>query len=175
MKNIINSISQKLKLDKKAVAIILVGVLGVFLLALSEIIPDKQPEADEEQTKETAGYENYSLDIEERLESLISSIYGAGKTKVMVTLECSDENVYAVDEKSSESMQENKVVIIETQNGENGMLLKVTEPKIRGVAVVCEGGASATVRQSIIEAITAVLDISAARVSIATMKTDNGG
>ncbi|MBP3328973.1 MAG: hypothetical protein J6L91_08705 [Clostridia bacterium] len=66
-------------------------------------------------------------------------------------------------------------MIVENDDGENGILLKVTQPKIRGVAVVCSGGASPTVRQSIIDTLTAVLDVSSARISIATMKTDNGG
>ena len=110
-----------------------------------------------------------------RLEEMISSIQGAGKTKVMVTLDCSDENVYATEEKSGDTSYENSVVIVENQDGESGVLIKVTQPKIRGVAVVCAGGASPTVRQSIIDTVTAVLDISSARVSIATMKTDNGG
>ena len=106
---------------------------------------------------------------------MISSIQGAGRAKVMVTLESSDENVYAVEEKSNDSSYENSVVIVENDDGENGILLKVTQPRIRGVAVVCAGGASPTVRQSIIDTLTAVLDISSARISIATMKTDNGG
>jgi stage III sporulation protein AG len=122
-----------------------------------------------------SGYETYAEDVELRLEEMISSIRGAGKTKVMVTLECSDENVYAVEEKTNNSSYEKNIVVIETENGEGGILLKVTQPRIRGVAVVCVGGASPTVRQSIIETLTAVLDISSARISIATMKTDNGG
>lgn len=46
------------------------------------------------------------------------------------------------------------------------MIIKLIQPKIRGVAVVCEGGGSDAVRQEITQAITAVLDISASRVYI---------
>ncbi|MBQ8784376.1 MAG: hypothetical protein IJZ57_11460 [Clostridia bacterium] len=177
MKKILQRICDKTKLDKKAVLIILVGLMGIVMLAVSEIIPEKESEIVQEQpTSQTdQSYESYAENTEKRLEEMISSIQGAGKTKVMVTLDCSDENVYATEEKSGDTSYENSVVIIENQDGESGMLIKVTQPKIRGVAVVCSGGASPTVRQSIIDTVTAVLDISSARVSIATMKTDNGG
>lgn len=49
------------------------------------------------------------------------------------------------------------------------MIIKLIQPKIRGVAVVCEGGGSDAVRQEITQAITAVLDISASRVYITKM------
>lgn len=174
MKKLLNLICEKIKLDKKTVIIIFVGVLGVVMLVISELAPESEPD-EVELSQPQPTYETYAQNTEKRLEEMISSIQGAGKTKVMVTLECSDENVYAVEETSNESSYENSVVIVETKDGEGGILLKVTQPKIRGVAVVCTGGASPAVRQSIIDTLTAVLDISSARISIATMKTDNGG
>ena len=174
MKKLLGLICEKTKLDKKTAVIIFVGVLGAVMLVVSEFIPEAEPEEDE-LSQPQASYETYAEETEKRLEEMISSIQGAGKTKVMVTLECSDENVYAVEEKSNDASFENSVVIVETEGGEGGILLKVTQPRIRGVAVVCAGGASPTVRQSIIDTLTAVLDISSARISIATMKTDNGG
>ena len=175
MKKLLQFISEKTKLDKKAVAIVLAGIVGVVMLVISELIPENEPAQADTQPQAQADYETYAEDTEKRLEEMISSIQGAGKTKVMITLECLDESVYAVEEKSNDSSYENSVVIVENDDGENGILLKVTQPKIRGVAVVCSGGASPTVRQSIIDTLTAVLDVSSARISIATMKTDNGG
>lgn len=175
MKNILKSICEKTKLDKKAMIIIFIGLMGVMLLTVSELIPEKEVEEESTETAQSADYYDYADEIEKKLEKIISSIYGAGKTKVMVTLDCSDESVYATEEKINESSRENKVVIVENQDGEGGVLLKITQPRVRGVAVVCEGGASPSVRQSITKTITAVLDISSARISIATMKKDNGG
>lgn len=175
MKKLLQFITEKTKLDKKAAVIILAGILGVAMLVISELVPQSEP-AEEEPLPETqTGYEDYAENTEKRLEEMISSIQGAGRTKVMVTLECSDENVYAAEEKTNDSSYEKSIVIVETEDGEQGMLLKVTQPRIRGVAVVCAGGASPAVRQSIIDTLTAVLDVSSARISIATMKTDNGG
>lgn len=43
--------------------------------------------------------ETYAEDIEKRLTEIVSSIDGAGKTRVMVTLESGAEQVYARNEK----------------------------------------------------------------------------
>jgi len=42
---------------------------------------------------------------------------------------------------------EKEYVLIETDGNEGGMIIKLIQPKIRGVAVVCEGGGSDAVRQ----------------------------
>lgn len=169
----------KTRLDKKIVILMLVGLSGIILLTVTELLPSGEEKSEETVSSEQSPYQSYAQDIETRLEELISSIHGAGKTRVMVTLDSSDENVYATERKRTDnkdnSTYEDNVVIIETESGENGVLLKITEPKIRGVAVVCAGGDSPVVRQSVIDTVTAVLDISSARVNIATMKTDNGG
>lgn len=99
----------------------------------------------------------------------------------MVTLESGAEQVYARNEKIKSDTSggtalekenfsdEKEYVLIETDGNEGGMIIKLIQPKIRGVAVVCEGGGSDAVRQEITQAITAVLDISASRVYITKM------
>ena len=103
MKKLLQFISEKTKLDKKAVAIVLAGIVGVVMLVISELIPEKEPAQADTQPQAQAGYETYAEDTEKRLEEMISSIQGAGKTKVMITLECLDECGYAVEEKSNDS------------------------------------------------------------------------
>lgn len=171
---IIDKICEKTRLDKKTVSLLFIGIIGILLLVVSGLAPEKE-EAVEKTEKEAAGYDEYVKIIEAELESLISSIKGAGKTKVMITLDSTEENTYLSEEKSSDSQRESKVVVIETEEGEDAVLVKITQPKIRGVAVVCSGADSDEVKKSIMDTVTAVLDISAARVNIATMKTDNGG
>ncbi|MBO5859452.1 MAG: hypothetical protein J6R20_06710 [Clostridia bacterium] len=60
-------------------------------------------------------------------------------------------------------------VIVDSGDGENGIVVRKTEPKIRGVAVVCQGGGNESVRAQIVETVTALLDISSARVSVVKM------
>lgn len=119
---------------------------------------------------ETENYENmideYVTQTENKLQSLISSIEGAGETKIMITIESGEENIYARDINSEKS----EYVVIKSNSVEGGMLLKTVRPEIRGVAVVCEGGDNAKVRIDIINAVCSSLGVSSAKISIAKMK-----
>ena len=93
----------------------------------------------------------------------------------MVTVETGEENVFAKEVKSDEETNENRassnyeyeyVVIKSGSSAENGMLLKVIEPEIRGVAIVCDGGENAKVRENIINTVSAVLDIKTNKISV---------
>ena len=74
--------------DKKLAVLCAVGVLGVVLLILSEFIPSGEKKAEKKESVTAAqSQETYAEDIEKRLTEIVSSIDGAGKTRVMVTLE----------------------------------------------------------------------------------------
>lgn len=170
-KNAVKIIAEKIKADKRIAIIVVLGMIGILLLTLSEIVPEK--DKDEQKNETVSAYENYEEEIEKRLTETVSAINGAGRTKVMITLESGDENVYAVENKHGEKSSESQYVIVENGGDDKGLLLKVVEPEVRGVAVVCEGADSAKVRQEIVDTVTAVLGISTNRVSIA--KISNGG
>lgn len=175
----LEKLCKKTRLNKRAVLVLFIGLIGIILLIASELIPQKDSVKESDDRQAATSYEQYAENIEQKLSSLISQIDGVGTAQVMVTLECSDENVYAREQKSEDTGEltkyEDSYIIVKNTNGEEGVLLKVTQPKIRGVAVVCTGGNSAQVRQSITDTVTAVLDISSARVNIAAMKNNNGG
>lgn len=179
---------ESIKADKKLAIIVFVGIAGILLLLASELVelPQKQEEEPKPAPKTASTEYSYAEDIEKRLTNLISSISGAGKAKVMVTLENGVESVYAADEKqeqerSSEEKSggvevnekngsESEYIILQSNGSrDEGMVIKVIQPKIRGVAVVCEGADSAYVQQRITQTVTAVLDIGASRVSISRM------
>lgn len=179
IKNIFEKISEKSRLNKKLMLVVLLLVSGIVLLLASELI--NAEETASLQTAETTcqtDMQEYSEKLEQRLISIISSIDGAGATKVMVTLESGGEDIYLHDfdygenaDPSGKNSVERKdeYVIIDGSSGEQGIVVRRAEPKVRGVAVVCEGGGSEQVRAQIIEAVTALLDISSARVSVAKM------
>ena len=170
---------RKTRADKKLSAVIILLAAGVVLLFASEFFgADKASPVQADETTESADISDYAEELEERLVSIISSIDGAGATRIMVTLENNGEDVYLHDfdygeniEPSGKNSVERKdeYVIIDGSAGEQGIVVRRAEPKIRGVAVVCEGGGSEYVRAQIIEAVTALLDISSARISVAKM------
>lgn len=183
MKNVkarIDAFCARLRIDKKLLFFIAVGFVGIFLLVLSEYVPQNENPTEEE-TKTLTEY-TYAEEIEKKLTDIVSSINGAGRAKVMVTLENGVESVYAKDEKyenekrsSSEnnSAQNEKTLgeqeYILLDDGAGGLVIKVIQPKIRGVAVVCEGGDSVYVQQRITETVSAVLDINSSRISVTKM------
>ena len=86
--------------DKKLAVLCAVGVLGVLLLIISEFRPSDGKKAEKkESVTAVQNQETYAEDIEKRLTEIVSSIDGAGKTRVMVTLDSGAEQVYAKNEK----------------------------------------------------------------------------
>ena len=156
--------------NKKNVLIVLLGFIGIFLIFISEIIPEKEKEIIKTPFDLPSGFE---LELEKRLEEAVSQISGAGKTDITITLDSSKEYFYAKNSSEniddSETEKESELVILEGAEGEEPIVLKTDEAKIRGVLVVCEGGNDPLVCEKILEAICALLDIPSNKVSVAKM------
>lgn len=175
MKDKLKQLKEKLMSDKKVLVIVLIGILGLILLVFSEFLPEEEIADDETKDETEISFGSYEKDIEERLTDLLESIDGAGNVQVMVTLESGDEKVYATESKKNESSEEKKYVLVDIDGSDEGLLLKIAQPEIRGVAVVCQGADSSVVRNSVIGAVTSVLGISSNRINISKMKNTNGG
>lgn len=152
--------------SKRPVIIIICGILIIALIVIPELAGGNEKKKTQEKTDGEKEQSEYAADIEKRLSELISEIDGAGKTKVMLTMDSTEENVYARDING----EKNEYVILRDNSDEDGLLLKVIKPEIRGVAVVCEGGDNPVVKIQIINAISSSLGVSSARISIAKMK-----
>ena len=169
--NKIEDYIKNLKLDKKTIIIFLAGILGIVIIFLSEIDFDRNKENEQEdnQTKN-----DYCLQLEKKMENFIENIDGAGKTRVIITLSETTEYIYAKDGKEirkNDETLENKYVIIENDNINSGLLIKTIEPKIRGVAISCEGGDNTKVQQQIYSAVSAVLNINSSKISISKLSS----
>jgi stage III sporulation protein AG len=179
LKKYLDKLSEKSRLGKGVVLAVVLLLSGVIMLIISEIVPEeKSVSAESESSVVQSDTDEYVRLLEERLVSIISSVYGAGETRVMVTLESGSEDVYLHNYDYGENSgsdgrnsfeRKDEYVIVDGSSGEQGIVVRQSEPKIRGVAVVCEGGGNQTVKQQIIETVTALLDISSARVSVAKM------
>lgn len=162
----IGTFLEKLRKDKKTIFIILIGFLGMVLILFSPSDSKKEKVVDKVETV------NYNSDnIQDEVEAMIESIKGAGKTKVYITYESDSEHVYAmnVDEKTDGNDLHYKSEYIITDD-ENGLILKVIYPKVRGVAVICEGGGDPLVKEKIYSVVSALFDISTNKISVTDMK-----
>lgn len=159
---------QRLRGDKKALLTVALGILGMLLVLFSEL-PMFSGEKEQSAGDDTAYFDR---NLEKETEKLISEIRGVGEVSVMLTYESSEETVWAKDDDSQvngngESDISNKHIIIDDDNGENGLAVKVIYPKVRGVAVVCTGGDDPTVKSEIKALLSALFDIGSNRISIA--------
>lgn len=150
-------------------------MLALVFLALSEWVPKHS-----EKTPETQDAQLFAEALETRLEDLLSSIDGAGKTKVLVTLRTGEETVWARSEKSdrSDDAQQTRVqserdyILVRTGSAESGLPLKTVSPQVLGVAVVCEGAADPQVRQNVTQTLMAALGIGAGHISVVQMQSE---
>ena len=149
-------LSEKLKKDKKLLLTVAAGILGIVFIVISEFIPKssyKKAETGEQNKNSVSSYEET---LEKRLESIISSVDGAGRVQVMVTLDTSEQTQYA------------KEFVLTDDDG--GVVLKTTEPEVRGVIVVCDGGDNAAVKNGITSAVRAALSVDSNKITVLKMK-----
>lgn len=173
LKNFIN----KLKIDKKTALFVVIGFTAILIIFLSELSNSVEEEKNMDLNTEEMSSVTYCEYLEDKVKEIVESIEGAGEAKVMITLSETTEYIYATNDKDSrknsensdDSTFENDYVIIENNSNDTGLLIKTIEPKVRGVAVVCEGGNDSTVQRQIYSAVSAVLNISTSRISISKL------
>ena len=171
----VKEIADRLRNDRKLLVIAVVMAVGIILTVISSF--GAESEEKEQNTLKTENVFNeseYTNQLENKLEEMISLINGAGETKVIVTLECDYETVYAKDgsiEKDNDSTDEDsEYIIIDSRDVQGGLVLKTVTPKIRGVAVVCAGGDSIYVKTAVTDLLSAVLDIGTNHISVSKLR-----
>lgn len=168
----------------KTTVLVVLGVCGVVLIGLSSLIGG----SDEETTAAASAAfdaESYTATLEQRLEQMVSCVQGAGKARVMVTLENGVEYIYADEETVNTDRSEDgggqistredskrSVVTVDGGDGKAGLLVTQIEPTVRGVIVACEGALDETVAARVSEAVRVALDITAKRVCVIPYETE---
>lgn len=163
---------EKAATNKKRAALVTLCVLATVFLVLSEWTADKKTETETPQASET----DYASQLEEKLSALLSSVDGAGKTRVLITLRSGAETVFARDDRldtePSRTQSEQTYVTLRDGSRDTGLKLKTITPQILGVAVVCEGADDPQVRQAVTQTVTAALGIGASHVSVVKMRSE---
>lgn len=171
MENIRAWLAQKTK-DRPASLLFVLGLAGMLLILLSDLGSTKGTQGEATLPQETvSSEEEYVARLEEKLQQMICQVDGAGETVVMITLDSSRERVYAQNEKreGEGGGYETAHVLLDAASGEEPLVEMTWEPEIRGVAVVCQGGANVTVAARVTELVSVVLGVPSHRISIAKM------
>lgn len=155
------------------------GMAGILLIFLSEYFPQKT----ETKTTEADACTVYGEYLRQELEEIVSSISGAGKTQVFITLEASGEYLYAYDEKKtsekkSDSSQTEEKLQEETaytttadgNGGEQPLTIARLTPAVRGVLVTAEGADDVIIRAEIQKAVAAALGIPESKIYVTKRK-----
>jgi len=188
-----NIISDKLKsftalfdnktTNKKKINLILIlGVVGIVLIGLSDCNFNSK-ETTESAKNDFISTDDYIENLENRVLRMIKEIDGAGKSKIMITAETSLEKNFATNDsikqdsetKDSESSIKNdiekEVVMVEDTSGKKQALIQnVSEPKIRGVLVLCEGAENPEINEKITNAIKSLLGVSSSKINVIKIK-----
>ncbi|MGN0376524.1 MAG: stage III sporulation protein AG [Suilimivivens sp.] len=132
--------------------------------------------------------ETYARSLEQNLEELLSTMEGAGKVKVMITLQSSGESVVEKDagsskvsstEVDSSGGSRNTADVSATEEtvytGSSGtgtpFVKQIIYPQIEGVVVSAEGGGNDTVNKNITEAIQALFGIDVHKIKVIRMSS----
>ncbi len=149
-------------------------IAAVLLLIITDSFSGCESNSDKEKfmekSLETFDLNSYETELERSLEEILSRISGVGDVTVMLTVSGTSETVYAVDSDtsaSSDSVQNrSSIIIIEKSDEKEALVSKIKKPEINGVAVICEGGDNAHVKEKIVNTVSTVLGISSSRVCV---------
>lgn len=175
-----NKAADKIKNMKKADWLILF-LFGVLLLVMALPVNSKETERNsnsnqipEESTDSDSGqgeaeWEDYRRGLEQELADLLADMEGAGRVRVMITLQDGGEDFLEKDIKSSGESYETDTVILKNEKKESPYVSKRTTPRVDGVVVLVQGGNRAQVAANISDAIQALFGIEAHKIKIVKM------
>ena len=156
-------------LFKKYRFALLILLAGAVLL----LIPGKS----NKQTEQIKSEQVQTVTVTDELTEILRSIKGVGKVQVMLTIASGEKTTYEYDEEihsgENGSVRKNVVVITDGNRNEYGLVTQVTPPEYLGAVVVCEGADHASVRLSVVEAVSKATGLGADRISVLKMKEVN--
>ncbi len=168
-----SKISELLK-GSKVKIIVFLGIMGIALIFLSEFKGDNSKSQSVTENIQDTAYENYGEDMEQKLREILQNIDGVGRAEVMVTVGCTEEYIYASEEKvkngEKDYSSENQYVLIGSGSRKEALLKKVVSPQISGVVIICEGGDSNIVKEKVYSSVSAACDISSNRIYVTKLK-----
>ncbi len=149
---------------------ILIALLGVILL----LWPAAEPEAKEDSQAPPTVQSESALASE--LEAALAQIAGAGKTTLVLSWRDDGEVVYQTDATVSESdgavsTETATVTVPSGSSQQQALVVQTRSPTCLGALVVCEGADSASVRLSIVSAVTALTGLGADQITVVKMKS----
>ncbi len=127
-------------------------------------------------------------ELSKELEEILSLISGAGKVSVMISYKNDTEKIPMIDtkvtttivsekdsgggeRKTEETNTEESVVFEENGNSKNPVIKHEINPQVVGVVVVAEGASNNVVKENLIKAVEAAIDVPSHRIQVFARKS----
>lgn len=119
-----------------------------------------------ESSSQANSVDNYVESLENKLTDSLSKVSGAGKVKVIISVESKMETVLASSRKSEDGITVEEPFIV----GGKTVVLTENYPEITGVIIVAEGANTLSVRVGLINATKVFLNVDSDKIEILAMK-----
>ena len=176
-------VSKYLKPFKKPKTVLIIGLVGIGLIVLSSLFSSGESKKENMKTGEMTA-EEYKTILEEDIKETVTDITGSKNVSVVITLESGIKYSYAdIREETLTEKKENEkestdnetksgyITVKTAEGGEQALLVTTQMPKVRGVAIVCDGGDNERIAEKIQNAVMSALKISSKKVYICGRKT----
>ena len=176
-------VSKYLKPFKKPKTVVIIGLVGIGLIVLSSLFSSGNSKKENVMTGEMTA-EEYKTILEEDIKETVTDITGSKNVSVVITLESGIKYSYAdIREETLTEKKENEkestdnetksgyITVKTAEGGEQALLVTTQMPKVRGVAIVCDGGDNERIAEKIQNAVMSALDISSKKVYICGRNT----
>ena len=113
--------------------------------------------------------------ISTQLEKMLCLVAGAGKTKVMLTVNEGEKTIYQTNEdikrgENTDDTRSQTVTITDSGRNQGGLVKQINPPKYLGAIVICQGADSPNVRLAIVDAVSKVTGLGANQISVLKME-----
>ncbi len=159
--------------------VIAIGLLLVLLPLNSGEKTDGQPQTQSMSDIPTAVQKSYVEQTEQRLSEVLSSIDGAGRVEVMLTVQGSEITYFQTDtdttstqnaDGTSSSAQYKTVILSGSGEYDKAAVTKTEYPMFRGALIVSEGADNSAVRLALVNAVSSLLGLGTDKISVVKMK-----
>lgn len=159
---------------RKYRAALLVLLVGVLLMASGGGCEKTTPSDTANSAAARFDLAAFQSDLNDRL----AAIEGAGRVSLMLSLEETEETVYAVNvrqsgtEENGGSRESDLAILSSGGYGETPVTVKNKMPAFRGAVVLCDGADDPTVRLAVTRAVSTVCGLGTDKISVLKMAAD---
>lgn len=157
------------KLLKKYRFAVLIFVIGLILMIMPSFQGDIKTVHNEPQVQIAAE------SVEQRVESILSYIDGAGKVKVLLMELKGQQTVYQTDHTEntgteSSSYNQKTVTVSGSDRAEEGLVKQINPPQYAGAIILCQGADDQAVKLAVADAVSKITGLGLDKIAVLKMK-----